>query len=55
LNDEDKKEKEKEEEEDEEINEVKKDILKNSINRFKIHKIKFNYGPNWLVKLSEYQ
>ena len=55
LNDEDKKEKEKEEEEDEEINEVKKDILKNSINRFKIHKIKFKYGPNWLVKLSEYQ
>ncbi len=57
LNVEDKKEKEKEEEEneDEELNEVKKDILKNSINRFKIHKIKFKFGPNWLVKLSEYQ
>ena len=57
LNVEDKKEKVKEveEDEDEELNEVKKDILKNSINRFKIHKIKFKYEPNWLVKLSEYQ
>ena len=57
LNVEDKKEKVKEieEDEDEELNEVKKDILKNSINRFKIHKIKFKYEPIWLVKLSEYQ
>ena len=57
LNVEDKKENEKEKEEkedkDEELDEVKKDILKNSINRFKIHKIKFKYGPNWLVKLLE--
>ena len=53
LNEEDKK--EREEEEDEELNEIKKDLLKNSINRFKIHKIKFKYEPNWLVKLSENQ
>ena len=36
-----------------EINDIKQDLLKNSINRFKIHKIKFKYRPKWLQKISK--
>ena len=50
----------KKEEEDEqnkgqkdEIDDIKDDLLKNSINRFKIHKIKFKYRPKWLKKISK--
>ena len=43
----------KEKKEDDEINEIKKDFLKNSINRFKIHKIKFKYKQQWLEKISK--
>ena len=34
-----------------EIEEIKEDLLKNSINRFEIHKIKFKYRPKWLKKI----
>ena len=34
-----------------EIEEIKEDLLKNSINRFQIHKIKFKYRPKWLKKI----
>ena len=47
-------EKETEIEENIEIKEFKDNILKNSINRFKIHKIKFKYRPQWLTKISNY-
>ena len=36
-----------------EIDGIKEDLLKNSINRFKIHKIKFKYRPKWLNKISK--
>ena len=36
-----------------EIDDIKQDLLKNSINRFKIHKIKFKYRPKWLQKISK--
>ena len=36
-----------------EIDAIKEDLLKNSINRFKIHKIKFKYRPKWLKKISK--
>ena len=36
-----------------EIDDIKEDLLKNSINRFKIHKIKFKYRPYWLQKISK--
>ena len=36
-----------------EIDAIKEDLLKNSINRFKIHKIKFKYRPKWLNKISK--
>jgi len=36
-----------------EIDDIKEDLLKNSINRFKIHKIKFKYRPKWLQKISK--
>ena len=36
-----------------EIVDIKQDLLKNSINRFKIHKIKFKYRPKWLQKISK--
>ena len=42
----------KKQKEDEEFNELKENILKNSINRFKIHKIKFKYRPEWLEQIS---
>ena len=45
---------EKEKEENNEIKEFKDNILKNSINRFKIHKIKFKYRQKWLTKISNY-
>ena len=45
---------EKEKEENDKINEIKQNILNNSINRFKIHKIKFKYRPKWLEKISKY-
>ena len=47
LNEEDKK-------ENEENNKIKNNITDNSINRFKIHKIKFKYRPEWLDKISNY-
>ena len=36
-----------------EIDDIKEDLLKNSINRFKIHKIKFKYRSKWLQKISK--
>ena len=33
---------------------MKQNFLSNSINRFKIHKIKFKYETNWLEKISNY-
>ena len=36
-----------------EIDGIKEDLLKNSINRFKIHKIKFKYRPKWLNKITK--
>ena len=44
----------KEKEENDEFNEIKNNIINNSINRFKIHKIKFKYRPQWLEKISNY-
>ena len=41
-------------ENDDETKEIKDDFIKNSINRFKIHKIKFKYESNWLEKISNY-
>ena len=41
-------------EENNEIQEIKNNLIENSINRFKIHKIKFKYGPKWLEKISNY-
>jgi hypothetical protein len=35
------------------IKDIKEDLVKNSINRFKIHKIKFKYKPKWLNKISK--
>ena len=34
--------------------EIIQNLISNSINRFKIHKIKFKYRPNWLTKISKY-
>ena len=45
----------KEKEENDEINEVKQNLLENSINRFKIHKIKFKYSQKWLEKITKDQ
>ena len=50
LNEEEKKEKE----ENDEINEIKQNFLQNSINRYKIHKLKFKYKPEWLENISNY-
>ena len=50
IDNEDKKETEK----NDEINEIKQNIINNSINRFKIHKIKFKYRPKWLDKIAKY-
>ena len=36
-----------------EIDDIKEYLLKNSINRFKIHKIKFKYRSKWLQKISK--
>ena len=41
-------------EDNDEIDEIKQNILNNSINRFKIHKIKFKYETDWLEKISKY-
>ena len=38
--------------EDEEINRIKEDLIKNSINRYEIHKIKFKYRDEWLKEIS---
>ena len=38
--------------EDDEINKIKEDLIKNSINRYKIHKIKFKYREEWLEEIS---
>ena len=43
----------KEKDEIEEINEIKDNFIKNSINRFKIHKIKFKYKSEWLEKITK--
>ena len=43
-----------EQKEKEENDEIKDDLIKNSINRFKIHKIKFKYEPKWLETISNY-
>ena len=40
-------------EDKDEIEEIKEDLLKNSINRYKIHKIKFKYRPKWLNKITK--
>ena len=45
-------EREKEKEENDEIKEIKNNFIQNSINRFKIHKIKFKYEPKWLETIS---
>ncbi len=45
----------KETEEDNEIREIKENFLKNSINRYKIYKIKFKYKPEWLETISKYE
>ena len=39
-------------EDNDEIEKIKQNFLNNSINRFKIHKIKFKYETNWLEKIS---
>ena len=43
----------KEKEQNDEIDEIKQYLVNNSINRFKIHKIKFKYRPKWLNKISK--
>ena len=43
----------KENEKKDEIEDIKEDLLQNSINRYKIHKIKFKYRPKWLNKISK--
>ena len=35
------------------IKDIKEDLVKNSINRYKIHKIKFKYKPKWINKISK--
>jgi hypothetical protein len=47
-------EKTKKDEENDEIADIKKNLVENSINRFKIHKIKFKYQPKWIEELSKY-
>jgi len=56
------KEEKKEEQEEEDIkvktniddtDEIKKDFIINSINRFQIHKIKFKYKQKWLNKITK--
>ena len=41
--------------ESEEINKIKEDLIKHSINKFKINKIKFKYQPEWLEKITKNQ
>lgn len=41
------------EEDDTEIQLIKDDLVKNSINRYKIHKIKFKYKPKYINKISK--
>ena len=43
----------KDKQENDEINEIKDNFVKNSINRFKIHKIKFKYKKEWLENISK--
>ena len=43
----------KENEKKDEKEDIKEDFLQNSINRYKIHKIKFKYRPKWLNKISK--
>ena len=47
-------EKTKKDEENDEIADIKKNLVENSINRFKIHKIKFKYQSKWIEELSKY-
>ena len=41
-----------EEDDDKEIQMIKEDLVKNSINRYKIHKIKFKYKPKFINKIT---
>ena len=54
---EDKKEEKEEDSKDinikDDIKDIKEELVKNSINRFKIHKIKFKYKPKWINKISK--
>ena len=50
---EEKKEDLKEKDNMDEIDEIKDDLIKNSVNRYKIHKIKFIYRPKWLEKITK--
>ena len=43
----------KEKEKSDEIEEIKENLSKNSINRYKIHKIKFKYRPKWINKITK--
>ena len=40
--------------ENDEINEIKANLVQNSINRYKIHKLKFKYKPEWIEKISNH-
>ena len=41
-----------EEDDDKESQMIKEDLVKNSINRYKIHKIKFKYKPKFINKIT---
>ena len=45
----------KEKEKSDEIEEIKENLIKNSINRYKIHKIKFKYRPKWINKITKFK
>ena len=45
----------KDKEDNDEIEDIKQNFINNSINRYKIHKIKFKYGTKWLEKISKYE
>ena len=44
----------KDKKENQEIEQIKEELYHSSINRFKIHKIKFKYSPEWLQKISKF-
>ena len=41
-----------EEDDDKEIQMIKEDLVKNRINRYRIHKIKFKYKPKFINKIT---